>query len=227
MAVTSSLRANASVPPRRSDRAHAGRARKWFVTLFAPDNKKRERVFFWRTESRFGHFRRRVNDVDAWPARGCPHAGADPRRTGQALGEEVSHPPYNPDRTNPGHPRARRPTHKSKTRVPEISSHRDPSPPTPPPIACLAGGPRRTGRTRAACTSGCPRRVTWNPHRANGRRNSRLFPSVRSPWRCRPKRRSPRLSSVVTERAMRRLMRDENGRELDLVRTAVVAANGM
>jgi hypothetical protein len=45
MAVTSSLRANASVPPRRSDRAHAGRARKWFVTLFAPDNKKRERVF--------------------------------------------------------------------------------------------------------------------------------------------------------------------------------------
>jgi len=130
MAVTSSLRANASVPPRRSDRAHAGRARKWFVTLFAPDNKKRERVFFWRTESRFGHFRRRVNDVDAWPARGCPHAGADPRRTGQALGEEVSHPPYNPNRTNPGHPRTRRPTHKSKTRVPEISSHRDP--PHPP-----------------------------------------------------------------------------------------------
>ena len=45
MAVTSSLRGTASVPPRRSDRAHAGRARKWFVTLFAPDNKKRERVF--------------------------------------------------------------------------------------------------------------------------------------------------------------------------------------
>ena len=208
MAVTSSLRATASVPPRRSDRAHAGRARKWFVTLFAPALiTKSASEFFWRTVLRFGHFRRRVNDVDAWPARGCPHAGADPRRTGQALGEEVSHSPYNPDRTNPGHPRARRPTHKSKTRVPEISSHRDPPFP-PPPIACLAGGPRRTGRTRAACTSGCPRRVTWNPHRANGRRNSRRSPSVRSPWRCRP-RRSPRLSSVVTERAMRRLMRTD------------------
>lgn len=133
MAVTSSLRGTASVPPRRSDRAHAGRARKWFVTLFAPDNKKREASFFGELNLRFGHFRRRVNDVDAWPARGCPHAGADPRRTGQALGEEVSHSPYNPDRTNPGHPRARRPTHKSKTRVPEISSHRDPPshPPTP------------------------------------------------------------------------------------------------
>jgi hypothetical protein len=133
MAVTSSLRGTASVPPRRSDRAHAGRARKWFVTLFAPDNKKREASFFGELNLRFGHFRRRVNDVDAWPARGCPHAGADPRRTGQALGEEVSHSPYNPDRTNPGHPRARRPTHKSKTRVPEISSHRDPPSPRPPP----------------------------------------------------------------------------------------------